>query len=369
MTDTETRDETGAALPDDITETLVAEPADEGAEAEPRGRSRRARPRAKKQLIIHAGLHRTGTTAIQEALSGSREMLAAKGISYPFDFAPGEKGPQRMKNHLNLAFALLRNQINPEEVVEWLSQAASGNWKVILSAEDFCRLHDLRFLEALRESFDIEVVFYLRRQDDWVNSWYNQNIRWPFDSTLAKTTPLGFLDHIERFDWLRYFDVLERWERVLGREKLRVRVVEKGQVADVVADLFEICGLPAPAELHRTNESAPATQLELLRRLELINHPNNARVVVLDALARLAVPKASTNVFPAAVRKLVYQRFATQNEKVARVYLDRLDGVLFRDDNFPDDVPNIDGSAPLDEGLLLALIGNLIDFAVAKDVR
>jgi len=369
MTDTERRDDSGAALANDTAEPPIAESAGEGVEAGPRGRARRARPKAKKQLIIHAGLHRTGTTAIQEALSGSRELLAAKGISYPLDFAPGEKGQQRMKNHLNLAFALLRDEISPEQVLEWLSQAASGHWKVILSAEDFCRLKDLRFLEPLLDSFEIEVVFYLRRQDDWVNSWYNQNIRWPFDGTLARTTPLGFLDHIERFEWLRYFDVLERWERVLGREKLHVRVVEKGQVSDVVADLFEICGLPPPAALHRTNESAPASQLELLRRLELIKHPNNARVVVLDALARLAVPSASTNVYPAAVRQLVYQRFATQNEKVARVYLDRLDGVLFRDTNFPNDVPNIDGSAPLDEGMLLSLIGNLIDFAVSKDSR
>jgi len=92
-------------------------------------------------------------------------------------------------------------------------------------------------------------------------------------------------------------------------------------------------------------------------------------VVVLDALARLAVLRRAPTSIRRRFASLFYQRFATQNEKVARVYLDRLDGVLFRDTNFPDDVPNIDGSAPLDEGMLLALIGNLIDFAVAKDAR
>ena len=33
----------------------------------------KSRTRAKKQLIIHAGVHRTGTTAIQETLSSNRD--------------------------------------------------------------------------------------------------------------------------------------------------------------------------------------------------------------------------------------------------------------------------------------------------------
>ena len=272
----------------------VAASVGETVEGGPQGRTRRPRPKTKKQLVIHAGLHRTGTTAIQEALSGSRDLLAAKGISYPFDFAPGDTGQQRRKNHLNLAFALLRGEISPDQVMEWLDKVASGSWKVILSAEDFCRLEQLQFLEPLFEAYDTKVVFYLRRQDEWLNSWYNQHLRWPFDDTLARTTPTQFLEYIDRFKWLRYFDLLERWERVLGRDKLHVRVFEKGQVTDAVADLFEISRAfrPRPRRI-RTNESVPASQLELLRRLELIKHPNNARVVVLDAcVARLAIPSA-----------------------------------------------------------------------------
>jgi hypothetical protein len=100
--------------------------------------------------------------------------------------------------------------------------------------------------------------------------------------------------------------------------------------------------------------------------LELIDRPNNARMAVLDALAELPVASSSTNVYTSAVRKLILQRYLMQNEKVARVYLDRPDGILFQDTGFPNDVPIIDGSGPLDEEMLLSFIGRLVDMASSK---
>src|SRR5579871_5633560 len=138
--------------------------ADEAA-ASPRGGPKRARARAKKPLIIHAGVHRTGTTAIQNALSDNREVLASNGISYPVDFAPAgraNEGFLRSKNHLNLAWSMRRKDVEPEQIRDWLQSNTQGCWKVILSAEDFCVLEDLYFMSAIQEVFDVEVVFYLR---------------------------------------------------------------------------------------------------------------------------------------------------------------------------------------------------------------
>jgi hypothetical protein len=366
MTDTEQRDVVSAE------QGVASLPASADTAIEPAHAltTRRTGPRTKKQLIIHAGIHRTGTTAVQGVLAANRDLLAARGVCYPFDFAAGGHAQEvhlKSKQHLNLVFALERNQINPTQLIEWLGQVAAGNWKIILSAEDFCQLTDLSFIGALHEAFDVEALIYLRRQDDWINSWYNQNIRWPFDETLARTTPLEFLEYIDRFHWLRYFDLLERWERAVGRENLHVRVAERGQVSDVVTDVFEVCDLPVPQDVHRDNESAPAWQLELLRRLKLIDHRNNrARMALLDALATMQNQSTSTNVYSAAVRRLIYEHFASENEKVARVYLDRPDGVLFRDTNFPDELPGPGGAAPMDEELLMSLVWKLVYVATAK---
>jgi hypothetical protein len=342
--------------------------ADVSVGANPRVAAKRARVRAKKPLIIHAGVHRTGTTAIQNALADNREALASNGISYPVDFAPvgrPTEGFLRSKNHLNLAWSLRRKDVQPDEIKEWLQSVTQGCWKVILSAEDFCVLEDLYFIEPLQELYDIEVVFYLRRQDEWINSWYNQHIRWPFDETLSATTPLQFLNHLDRFPWIRYHDMLERWGALLGREKVRVRVFEREQISDVVADMFELSGASPPTRDYRTNESAPASQLELLRRLRLFKLPTVARMAVLDALERIG-DEGGTNVYPAAIRRMLLQRYQVQNQRVARDYLGRADGILFRDTNYPDEIPNVDGAGQLDQAVLLEFIGNLIEVTTSK---
>jgi hypothetical protein len=362
-------DQLGGTLGESAESEAAAAAADDASDtAGPQVAAKRARIRAKKPLIIHAGVHRTGTTAIQNALADNREALASNGISYPIDFAPVGKpseGFLRSKSHLNLAWSLRRKDVQPDQIKEWLQSATQGCWKVILSAEDFCILEDLYFLEPLQEFYEVEVVFYLRRQDDWINSWYNQHIRWPFDETLSATTPLQFLNHLDRFPWIRYHDMLERWGAALGREKVRVRVFERGQISDVVADLFEVSGAPPPNGDYRTNESAPASQLEFLRRLRLFKLPTAARMAVLDALERIGAD-GGTNVYPAAIRRMLLQRYLVQNQRVARDYLGRADGILFRDTNFPDDIPNVDGAGELDEAMLLQFIGNLIEVTTSK---
>ena len=35
------------------------------------------------RVIIHAGIHRTGTTSLQRCLAGNRAALAARGFCYP----------------------------------------------------------------------------------------------------------------------------------------------------------------------------------------------------------------------------------------------------------------------------------------------
>jgi hypothetical protein len=315
--------------------------------------------RAKLRLIIHAGIHRTGTTAVQDALSDCRAQLASRGIAYPIDFTAANK-PSASVNHLSLAWALKRNQVAPDKVKSWILDTTPPECgTVILSAEDFCTLEDVTFLNSLAEIANIEVVFYLRRQDEWINSWYNQHIRWPFDEVLSNTTPLQFLDHLHRFHWLRYFDVLERWGEAVGRENVRVRVLEPGQVSDVVGDFFELCGAERPAKEYRRNESSRAEHLELLRRLRLWRYPPSARLAIHNTLDAMPGDR-STNVYPAAIRKMLAQRYGMQNLRVARNYLNRKDGVLFRDTTYPNDIPCIDGTRPLDEALLLRFIEKLL---------
>ena len=65
------------------------------------------------QLVIHAGVHRTGTTSLQRALEKARPALAARGIVYP--------GTET--NQQALAWALHRKQSGAAEVRAILAEA------------------------------------------------------------------------------------------------------------------------------------------------------------------------------------------------------------------------------------------------------
>ena len=318
---------------------------------------------SKPRLIIHAGVHRTGTTSIQHLLEINRDTLAAHGVLYPLDYAPTPGGDPRRAgaNHQRLAWALAERTLSGHAARQWLEPLAAGFETVILSGEDFCAIRNASFLGPLSEAFDIEAVFYLRRQDDYVNSWYNQHLRWPFDPRHWQQTPREFFDFSPKFYWLYYFDLLKNWSDLLGLGKVRVRVLEKGQVTDVVSDFLELAGLASMPLKHGPviNDSIPADHLELLRRIRLHRYSWGVRNMAREALAPLPA-RRSTNAFPASARREIVRRYALQNIMVARTYLDRPDGILFRDLTFPDDECDMDALVPPSDELIAGFWRNMM---------
>jgi hypothetical protein len=58
-----------------------------------------------KQIILHAGLHKTGTTAIQNTLAAANQILEIQGWKYPV-FTDGVR--PKINNHSNPLYTLLR---------------------------------------------------------------------------------------------------------------------------------------------------------------------------------------------------------------------------------------------------------------------
>ena len=109
---------------------------------------------------------------------------------------------------------------------------------MILSGEDFAIHEDLGWLAPVAARHEVEAVFYLRRQDHWLMSWYNQHVKWPFDRAKSRMDPQAFLATLEDFHWLDYERLLGRWSAVLGEGRVAVAVLEKGQVEDATADFL-----------------------------------------------------------------------------------------------------------------------------------
>ncbi len=310
----------------------------------------------KKKLLIHAGVHRTGTTAVQGLLAANAEQLKRNGIIYPTYY-----GKPDAVNHTQLAWDIHNANYKPEELKSWAeSLERKRGHIVVLSAEDFSILPNLDFLDGFLELFDVEVVFYLRRQDDWVNSWYNQNVKWPISGHLFQCTPTEFLGHLDEFHWIGYFDLADRWAKKVGKENIRIRIVEKGQTTDSSADFCNLCGIDFELEKKtatRHNESMPASQIEIIRRLGTYQYSWEVRSKIYVALRELR-GSSDSNVYPRAIRQLILARYEVQNQMVAEHYLGREDKVLFRDMSMADPKGNVDEY--IDQDLLFTFARNLI---------
>ncbi len=262
-------------------------------------------------LLIHAGIHRTGSTSLQQFLAANRAALAARGVAYPGEAV----------NHQALAWALKRGESGAREVLALVE--AAGAARVVLSGEDFAIHTDLGWLREVAARHDTRAVFYLRRQDHWLMSWYNQHVKWPFDRQKSRMDPQAFLATIADFHWLDYAALFGRWQAALGPGGVAVAILETGQVEDVTGDFLARLGLGREGldfSDERANDSLPVHLLEIARSLGLFDMRPGQRLRVLNALRAGLADKASParTVYSPAERGAVLARFAASNRRLAR---------------------------------------------------
>jgi hypothetical protein len=184
--------------------------------------SRRKRDDSRPPLFLHAGLHKTGTTALQVALHHHAARLLAGGILYP------ESGiPAHSHGHHNLAWELTRDRRfrahfgTTEDAVR---EIAAHGGPAILSSEDFETMLDRpTALDALAAHPDLAghrvvLVIYLRDPCAYFRSLFleltarglAQEMQAAAETILAN----GFLDFKEwrfQFDYDRMFRRLRAW--------------------------------------------------------------------------------------------------------------------------------------------------------------
>lgn len=264
-------------------------------------------------------MHRTGTTRLQDRLAEGRAALADQGLRYP-----GEG-----KNHQDLAWALHRGRAGAAEARRLLDDGAPEAPRlVVLSGEDFFIHQDLTWARRLARDLPVSVRVYLRRQDDWLNSWYNQHVKWPFDRAKSRMGPRRFLRRIDDVHWLDFETVLGRWADALGEANVEVKVVERGGVEDVSADFLDRIGAdPArlPDENARANDSLPVHVLEIARHMGVYDMDNGERNRLNEALRKALAHHATQakTVFSVKDRNALLDRYEAGNAAVARRFLGR----------------------------------------------
>lgn len=295
---------------------------------------------SKKQLYLHIGMGKTGTTALQEFLWTNKKLLASNGICYP------SIGVKSGAHHLLSPHvpAFLKDVWEFISVDTWAPKLTKvPHDKILLSSELMAWADEdiaVRFCESVREWFEPRIVIYLRRQDHLIMAGYNQQIK----AGTQKRDIHAVLKHqFVRFDYERK---LAPWLAALGENNIIVRPYERQQLYadDIRKDfLHHVFGIEVSNKFKiDTNNSNPRLSLSAMEYKRLLNNliADTAKSSLFnEALLQYStsVDKASSDLFSTqsllspAVRREILRKSKPVNSMIARKYLGRGDGRLFYD--------------------------------------
>lgn len=222
-------------------------------------------------IHLHIGMHKTGSTAIQQSFDQGREAALRHGVDYPL-------AGRHPSAAVNEAFGRSEADFDADASQKRARDALAGRLagskaaKILLSAEALDRYRDRRggALKAMLDavSDDVRVLVYLREPVSWAASQAQQHIKHG-RVTLADLRREPGQSHRRGHSIVpAYRDMLEAWFALYGRERVEVRIFDRARfpAGDVVRDICQAIGAPSLAsELPslQVNESLSAEAVRL----------------------------------------------------------------------------------------------------------
>ena len=229
-----------------------------------------------KRIIIHPGFPKSGTTALQASLMQAKSELASQGIVF---------NPPWNNAHHRAAWALTNYMFgwdgkggSTTPIEAWTSLCSdvkSESDTVLITSEFFIRA-DLTMIERVKADLgiqDIKIVFTLRPFAKVLPSRYQQTLKkgktWTYDKWLH-TILDGDNDKIQLLD---YAGIIESWAKVFGASNVDVILADESN-PEILYRRFENAISVAsetlkPAKIKRLNRSLTASEVEILRQVNL----------------------------------------------------------------------------------------------------
>lgn len=218
-----------------------------------------------KTIYIHIGQTKTATTSLQSFFFNNKDWLEQNDILYPDIPEHYEIKSQ----HRYLAETFNTNHLDFDICInEWryfIDQVKNSNCsKVLISEEVFWHLLEqykekritaIKWIKERLEQWQVKIICYLRRQDHWVESWYNQLVKTDV-SHISKLSFDEFIDKYDKFGLLDYHEVISNWATVFGSENIIVRPFEtlKFKNQDIIDDFMEILNIDELGETIRHDQ-------------------------------------------------------------------------------------------------------------------
>lgn len=321
----------------------------------------------KRKLILHIGMHKTGTTAIQNFFERNRQSnLEDYKLYYPrTDRKPLAEEPR----HFFLSAAVTQHRLqpkaaastpSPQQVVKQIAEEiyATPAETALLSTEGLSMPWPEIAEEyaAFSEYFDVEVLAILRRQDLFAESLHSQLIR----KQRETRSLIEFINSTDIQRRLDYRSMLAWWEAAFGTRAIHVMLFEEPMLQrGLIESIFDRLSIPilGPLPCRRTNVSPPRDVIELLRHINgcVLTKRSPARRAqlrnrhLMKIISQLEIAGGSTRILGRSERRQLLENHQQGNAEIARRYLGRTDGRLFIDDTDRDCYPNETWTMPEDE--------------------
>jgi hypothetical protein len=235
------------------------------------------------KVVVHLGLNKTGTTALQTALHGARDVLIGRGALYP-DGGPFKENHKLLNALFKPAERVDRSVRNEFADADKMTRAAEAMWAgirkdvdakrpnlLILSSEYFFQHPELADFERLRARLaevadKIEPVLYVREFASHYGSAAQQDVK--------NARPLGPLLGSQ------LSSTLPGLEQALGA-RVAIRPADRAQLddGDTTSDFLARFVTPAigPVDIPRgarLNESVSAETMAILDRFRKLRYPD-----------------------------------------------------------------------------------------------
>ncbi len=216
-----------------------------------------------RQLILHAGAGKTGTSALQLFFDDHAGWLAEQGIRYP-------AGPHRPDPRTRISsgnggylYGFLRRGEHWDDVIDQLDSAGPTG-DVLLSSELLAGAYP-EHLVTLRDrvaerGFVLRPFYLVRNPDEWYLSAYQQLVK-------RHGYVGGFADFCSGYKF-EFEIALRSYESALGTGALRILSYEAGKqdiISYVLRQALGIAATPPPYSNPLINRSLTGFELEVLR--------------------------------------------------------------------------------------------------------
>lgn len=308
-------------------------------------------------VYINIGMQKTATTAIQYFMRENEENLKKQGCCYPYmDLGI----PSKYKNR-NAQFLVYRaedieereekkeaeRQVR-EKAYEILAGLAQEYPKILLSDELIWHrsVKNANFWKRLIKNFkkigcDVKIIVYLRRQDLFVQSIWNQSVK-QLPRT-SKTFQECISGKFFNYYPLDFYQQLSYIGSFVGKENLIVRVFERGQFEgeehSVFSDFLNCMGLQMTEdftkETVKSNLALEGNFIEIKRILNSVPGYAAGRDFIQKQIYRANCNQIETDpppkmgMFSYEEQQEYLARFEESNRKAAEEFLGRENGVLF----------------------------------------